>query len=229
MDDASDLFAAFSDAETMHFMDQPAHSTVTQTRTHLTRMLTPGSCWWTIAVKPASEVIGFVGYLGETSVPGMGYLLRRDYWRQGYMTEAVNVALDHGFTVLGLDRVELWINDGNIASQRLAETTGFTRRSQFRMRYPHNAAAHDKVVYGQYRYEWAAKPERVAVQPRACYSVQPILAVANVQETVDYYVDQLGFTLNFLYGDPPTHGAVAWHDWSTEGAIIQLSQRIKSR
>ncbi len=224
-DDAEALFPAFSDPETMRYMDQPPHTRMVQTREHLAHMLSSATgCWWAITATGTDEPIGFVGYLGATAIPGMGYLLRRADWRQGYMTEAVHAALGYGFTTLDFDRVELWINDGNIASQRLAERTGFTRRAQFRMRYHHQRTAHDKLVYGLYRYEWQAHPNRVPVQPRACYGVQPILAVPSVQESADYYCDQLGFRLDFLYGDPPTHGAVTWHDWSAEGAIIQLSE-----
>jgi len=227
-EDGYDLFDAFRDAETMQFMDSLPHRAAGETVAHLLRMISPQSCWWAITAKGSEQVIGFVGYLGNTSVPGMGYFLHRTYWRQGYMMEAVATALDHGFgSAPGLDlaRVELWINDGNIASQRLAEKLGFARQGQFRMRYPHESIAHDKVVYGLYRYQWQAKPERVAVQPKACYGLQPILAVADVQATADFYCNQLDFTLGFLYGDPPTHGAVAWRDWSTDGAVIQLSHQ----
>ncbi|MEZ4620745.1 MAG: GNAT family N-acetyltransferase [Caldilineaceae bacterium] len=225
-EDAEALFIAFGDAETMRYMDQPTHTTIAQTHAHLARMLSPGSCWWAILHQEETQPVGFVGFLGNTTVPGMGYLLRRQDWRQGYMTEAVAAALAYGFTKLGLNRVELWINDGNIASQRLAERSGFTRRSQFRMRYPHEATAHDKVVYGLYRYEWQARPGRAAVQPRACYGIQPILAAGNVQETVDFYCNQLGFGVDFLVGDPPTYGAVAWRDWSAENAAIQLRTEV---
>lgn len=210
LDDAAAIFVAFQDAETMRFMEQPIHLTVAQTYAHLTNMLTAESCWWALVRKDTDDesAIGYVGYLGNTAVPGMGYLLRRDHWRQGFMTEAVKAALQHGFTTLSLERVELWINDGNLASQGVAKAVGFTRRSQFRMKYPHNEHGHDKVVYGLYRYEWMARPEPVAVRPRACYGIQPILAVADVQVTVDFYCHQLDFTVDFLVGDPPTYGAV---------------------
>lgn len=227
-EDGDDLFDAFRDSETMRFMDSPPHRTAEETVAHLARMISPQSCWWAITTRGTQQVIGFVGYLGNAGVPGMGYFLHRAYWRQGYMMEAVAAALDYGFghaPGLDLDRVELWINDGNLASQRLAEKLGFARQGQFRMRYPHESTAHDKVVYGLYRYQWQAKPKGVAVRPKACYGLQPILAVADVQATVDFYCNQLDFTVNFLYGDPPNHGAVAWRDWSTDGAVIQLSRQ----
>jgi len=228
VDDAADLFVALSQPATMRFMDTPVHADIDESRAHLARMLTPTSCWWAIRRQGHEQVIGFVGYLGNVGVPGMGYLLQPTYWQQGFMTEAVDAALAYGFAAnpgLDLDRVELWINDGNIASQRLAERVGFARQGQFRMRYPHEATAHDKIVYGLFRHHWQAKPTRAAVRPKVCYGLQPILAVADVQATVAFYCEQLDFAVQFLYGDPPTHGAVAWQDWSTDGAIIQLSHQ----
>ena len=227
-DDGHQLLAAFRDTETMRFMDTPPHRTAEETVAHLARMLSPQSCWWALVPRDTQQVAGFVGYLGNVGVPGMGYFLHRAYWHKGYMTEAVTAALDYGFdsaSGLALERVELWINDGNLASQRLAERLGFARQGQFRMRYPHEATAHDKVVYGMYRYHWQARPTRAPVQPKACYGLQPILAVADVQETAAYYCHQLGFTLDFLYGTPATHGAISWRDWTTDGATIQLSRQ----
>jgi len=222
--DADALFPALADPETMRFMDDPPHTSVDLTREYLQRMMLPGSCWWAIERTGEPGAIGFVGFLGATRVPGMGYLLHRRFWRQRYATEAVEAALEYGFTSLGLDRVELWINDANVASQRLAESTGFSRRSQFRMRYPHDDHAHDKVVYGLYRSEWEARPGRPPVRPRACYGIQPVVPVQNVAATVDYYCGTLGFEVDFLVGDPPAYGAVVWSDWSAAGSVIQLRE-----
>ena len=41
-----------------------------------------------------------------------------------------------------------------------------------------------------------------------CSAVYPTLAVSNVDQTCAWYVDRLGFTVRFLWGEPPTHGAV---------------------
>ena len=51
----------------------------------------------------------------------------------------------------------------------------------------------------------------------------PILAVPDVQAAAEYYCDKLGFTVGFLYGDPPTHGGIHRGEWTSEGAHIQLS------
>ncbi|MGI9514494.1 MAG: VOC family protein [Anderseniella sp.] len=41
-----------------------------------------------------------------------------------------------------------------------------------------------------------------------CSAVYPTLAVSSVQDTCSWYVEKLGFTLRFLWGKPPTHGAI---------------------
>ncbi|MCP5096737.1 MAG: GNAT family N-acetyltransferase [Chloroflexi bacterium] len=130
--------------------------------------------------KSNGQAIGNVGYLGNVCMPGMGYILHPDYWQHGFMSEAVQAALAHGFTVMGLDRVELWINDENIASQKLAQKVGFRQRGQFRMRYPHQTEAHDKLVYGIYRYEWDLLPRTAPARPRDVYRLQPVTDMCSV-------------------------------------------------
>lgn len=39
-------------------------------------------------------------------------------------------------------------------------------------------------------------------------AVYPTLAVRSVEETCAWYVEKLGFELRFLWGAPPTHGAI---------------------
>ncbi|MGH1419366.1 MAG: VOC family protein [Hyphomicrobiaceae bacterium] len=41
-----------------------------------------------------------------------------------------------------------------------------------------------------------------------CVGIFPTLAVGDMKETVDWYVQKLGFDVRFFYGDPPTHGGV---------------------
>ncbi|MEM8579373.1 MAG: VOC family protein [Pseudomonadota bacterium] len=44
--------------------------------------------------------------------------------------------------------------------------------------------------------------------PTACSALYPTLSVPNVEETCAWYVEAMGFTLRFLWGEPPHHGAV---------------------
>ncbi len=52
-----------------------------------------------------------------------------------------------------------------------------------------------------------------------CSAVYPTLAVPNVEDACAWYVDRLGFTVRFVLGDPPAHGAILLdsacvHFWS---------------
>ena len=59
-----------------------------------------------------------------------------------------------------------------------------------------------------------------------CSAVYPTLAVSDVAETCAWYVDRLGFSVRFLWGEPPTHGAVLFgeacvHFWNGEPQVNQ--------
>ena len=41
-----------------------------------------------------------------------------------------------------------------------------------------------------------------------CSAVYPTLAAPNVHEACNWYGDMRGFTIRFVWGDPPTHGAI---------------------
>ena len=47
---------------------------------------------------------------------------------------------------------------------------------------------------------------------------EPILAVNDILETVNYWHDTLGFPDKWTWGEPPNYGGVAWN-----GAFIQFN------
>jgi uncharacterized glyoxalase superfamily protein PhnB/GNAT superfamily N-acetyltransferase len=49
--------------------------------------------------------------------------------------------------------------------------------------------------------------------------VEPVLAVKNVTETVEYWHQVLGFRNKWTWGEPPKHGGVNW-----QGVFIQFSE-----
>jgi ribosomal-protein-alanine N-acetyltransferase len=64
----------------------------------------------------------------------LGYWIGAPYARQGYMTEALRLALHHAYTTLGLHRVEANIMPINRASIALVKRAGF-RREGYSARY----------------------------------------------------------------------------------------------
>lgn len=62
----------------------------------------------------------------------LGYVLGREWWDQGYMTEAVLVVVGHLLAQPGVLRVWAWVDVENYASQRVLEKAGFEREGILR-------------------------------------------------------------------------------------------------
>jgi len=62
----------------------------------------------------------------------MGYYIAARYAGQGYMTEAMRLAIDHAFGKIGLHRLEANIQPGNKDSIALVKRLGFTREGYSR-------------------------------------------------------------------------------------------------
>lgn len=63
-------------------------------------------------------------------------------------------------------------------------------------------------------------PSEIAARHQL-HGMQPVLTVADVAAAARYFVDLLGFDLDFLYGDPPVHGRVKTGD-GTYGQPIYI-------
>ena len=235
MSDAEALFQIYSDVETMRYWHTLPHTSIEETIEDVEDMLgVPENCWWAICLKDAAvagddtaaddTAIGYIGYLGSTSIPGMGYLLGRPHWRKGYAAEAMEPALDYGFTVLNLDRVELWIHRDNQGSQQLGRRSGFSYKGAFPRKYPADEVVTETLVFGLRANEWLARHAQSATHPTPTpvYELHPVIAVRDVDETLAFYRDVLGFTLNFASGEPATYGNVSWREWTTTGANIDF-------
>lgn len=83
---------------------------------------------WAVILKETGAFIGQCGLtLQETpqkTVTEIGYLFRREYWRNGYAIEAAQACKNYAFNVLGVNEVYSIIRDNNLASRRVAEKNG---------------------------------------------------------------------------------------------------------
>lgn len=55
----------------------------------------------------------------------IGYELHSDYWRKGYMKEALTALIDYAFETFKINRIEAKVDVKNIPSQKLLEKIGF--------------------------------------------------------------------------------------------------------
>jgi RimJ/RimL family protein N-acetyltransferase len=84
---------------------------------------------WAVERKSDGAMMGRVGMINPEGWPGLeiGWTLGRQYWGQGYASEAAQAALDYAFVTQSVDRLISCIDAGNIASQAVAKRIGQTK------------------------------------------------------------------------------------------------------
>ncbi len=86
----------------------------------------------------------------------MGYVLRRESWRNGYATEAASVMLRIGFEMLMAHRVFAMVDTENLGSIRVLEKLGMTREGLHRQSFwsPVHDSWRDVYYYAILEEEW---------------------------------------------------------------------------
>lgn len=90
---------------------------------------------WGITLHGDDTVIGTCGFhllSRENRRCDIGYDLRPNYWRQGYITEAAQGMVRWCFENLDLHRIQADCTAGNIGSERVLEKVGFTHEGMWR-------------------------------------------------------------------------------------------------
>lgn len=78
----------------------------------------------------------------------------KDYWNQGYGTEAMKLMLKHGFETLNLNRIYLQVYDFNQRGIRAYEKSGFVREGCMRQALHKQGKYHDILLMSVLRQEW---------------------------------------------------------------------------
>jgi RimJ/RimL family protein N-acetyltransferase len=201
--DAEALHTAYRDPDVMRWWNSPLRVEVTDTRRDLARLLEgDGAHIW--AVREAGSTVGLVGLLGDTAVPGLTWLLCRQAWGRGLMTEGAAAVIDYAFGTLGLARVEAWVESMNLRSLATARRLGLTEYGRLAQRYPHREQPHESIVLGRSR-----DPE-----PSAVLGVEVTLPVLDVGTELDLLRSVLGARILYEVGDPPDMVGVVFGPWS---------------
>ena len=107
---------------------------------------------WAICLKENPEHV-----LGDISVVEMdeavnacevGYVLSKDYWGQGLMTEALKAVLNYLLQDAGFNRVIARFVTANLASGRVMAKAGMSHEGTFRQAVFHKGQVKDFSVYG---------------------------------------------------------------------------------
>ena len=132
----------------MRRWNTPLRADVADTHQDLLRTLEgEGAHMWVL--READAPVGMVGFLGDVAVPGLSWLLCRQAWGRGLMTEAAGAVVEYAFGSLGLDRVEAWVEATNARSLSTARRIGLVEYGRLAQRYPHRIRPHEMIVLGR--------------------------------------------------------------------------------
>jgi len=113
---------------------------------------------WGIVRKSDNQLIGTCGFNGWEVNRGsrgeIGYDLAKSYWRQGYMTEALNKLITFGFEEMGLNRIEAYTNLDAAPSIQLLYKIGFQKEGILRGYAYFHGEYWDQNCFSLLKHEW---------------------------------------------------------------------------
>jgi len=148
--DAEGMFAMLSDPESMkYWSDRPItefDDALQVLHKDLESDAQGNSMCWAVTPKGQDRMIGkcILFQLNPANHRAeIGFILNRDYWRQGLMRQALEAVIDFAFARLKLHRIEADVDTENTGSLAVLEKLGFEREGLFRDRW---------YVYGEWQH-----------------------------------------------------------------------------
>lgn len=140
--------------------------------------------FWAVSLKSshndhivAKDFIGFVGlHTPSSALPcspciEIGWRLHKEYWGQGYATEAANEALRYAFDTLDLDEVVSFTTTSNLPSLAVMQRIGMTNTKQDFL-HPALPPSHPMarlVLYKITQAQWRQSPSNGYVSLKRYY------------------------------------------------------------
>ena len=162
LDDAEAVFAYASDPEVTRYVLWDTHRSVEDSESFL-RSATEGYergdfGGWGVVLKVDGAFVGTcgvdAGYAPEHARAELGYVLSREHWGKGLMTEAVRAVIAFGFEQLSLNRIQARCIAENVASARVMEKAGMTHEGTLRESEFIKGAYRDIELYSILRREY---------------------------------------------------------------------------
>ncbi len=176
-----------------------------------------------VTLKDSGKLVGGCGiYLNKDQTEGMlGWILHRDYWKQGYTPEAAMALLKFGFKTLKLHRIYATCNADNYGSWRVMEKCGMRREAHFK-RARYGRVGDEKVWYDEYHYatlseEWSREcadirqiddpSEKARIAREVLEALPEWFGIPEARE--DYIRDSRDMVFHAAYADGTPVGFIA--------------------
>lgn len=167
-EDAEAMFGCWSDPATTAFLDIPGMHSAEDAKAliqwlHLLAEQEE-AIRWGIELIETGQLIGSCGFniwqLKGAFRAEFGCELIRACWGHGLMSEAAELVADFGYSSMGLNRIEAFVDPRNVRACRWFERIGYKREGLLR-EYRHTSTGYvDAAVYSLLREDWHQARER---------------------------------------------------------------------
>ncbi len=153
--DAEGIFEYQSNKENFPYAEMVIYEDISQARAYIEKMNVgvESGKWivWAICLKETGQIMGTISIWNlndELNQGEFGYGIFPQFRRQGYMMEALDLAMEYGFKVMGLDKIEAYTFHKNEPSIDLLKKMNFEFVRTFEDDYCGGALMDLFVVFG---------------------------------------------------------------------------------
>ncbi|WP_443937625.1 GNAT family N-acetyltransferase [Pedobacter sp. MW01-1-1] len=156
LQDAEALFALRTNPEVMQYIDRERPNDIFDIKQFITRFnegfRESENLAWVMSLKEEPQkMIGSIGFwrldLANYRAE-VGYQLHPDYWRKGYISEALKATIQFGFESMKLHSIQANINPNNDASRHVLLKHHFIKEAYLKESYYFNGQFLDTEIYG---------------------------------------------------------------------------------
>ena len=162
--DAEGLFAIFSDPAVVRYWSSPEWTDIGYANKMIEETLAAYASGegvrLAVVLKATGELVGQINLhhmFHSNRRCEVGYALARAHWGKGYVTEAMQAALDYAFGPLNLNRIEADIDPRNDASAKVLQRMGFKEEGYMRVRWIVKEEVCDTIYFGLIKSDWEAR------------------------------------------------------------------------
>jgi len=161
--DAEDIYRIFSDQETMEYWSCRPFTSLDQASALIDQMaqqVQDGSgIHWAITMRGEGRLIGKCGFNEWRKAHRRGdisYIVAREQWGKGVVSEALCAVLDYGFDQMNLHSIEAGVTPGNDASTKMLERLGFQLEGHLKESFLVEDLFVDSLIYSLLKRDWIA-------------------------------------------------------------------------
>lgn len=165
VEDAESMYNNWaSDDEVTKYLTWPAHDSVETTKKSVeywvSQYTNEDFYHWAIVPKELGQPIGTIGAVDQNNAMGMvhiGYCIGKDWWGQGYMSEALNRLIEFFFEEVNVNRIESRFDPRNPGSGKVMEKCGLQYEGTSRQSDQNNQGICDATNYALLAEDYVTK------------------------------------------------------------------------